>query len=160
MNIAAAQPSTQLAAIDVRSLGHLLRVALDRAEPAIEWIIRLCGWSAILFVFSIFFFVFRDAAPVLFGKLNLDRVLHQHRAGSPSPRSSREYGTLALLVGTLSVTALAMALAVPLGLGAAVFISEFCGGKLKETLKILDRVAGGHSFDRLGIRRLHGARPR
>ena len=30
-----------------------------------------------------------------------------------------------------------MALAVPLGLGAAVYISEFCGGKLKETLKIV-----------------------
>ncbi len=40
-------------------------------EPAIEWIIRLCGWSAIFFVFAIFFFVFREAAPVLFGKLNL-----------------------------------------------------------------------------------------
>ena len=48
-----------------------------------------------------------------------------------------QYGTLALLVGTLSVTALAMALAVPLGLGAAVYISEFCSGKVKETLKIL-----------------------
>ena len=30
-----------------------------------------------------------------------------------------------------------MVLAVPLGLGAAVYVSEFCGGKLKETLKIL-----------------------
>ena len=49
---------------------HVMRMALDRAEPLIEWIIRLCGWSAILFVFSIFFFVFLVAAPVLFGKLN------------------------------------------------------------------------------------------
>ena len=38
---------------------------------AIELLIRLCGWSAILFVFAIFFFVFREAAPLLFGKLNL-----------------------------------------------------------------------------------------
>ena len=30
-----------------------------------------------------------------------------------------------------------MVIAVPLGLGAAVFVSEFCGGKLKETLKII-----------------------
>jgi phosphate transport system permease protein len=44
---------------------------------------------------------------------------------------------LALLVGSVSVTVLAMALAVPLGLGAAVFISEFCTGKLKESLKIV-----------------------
>ena len=48
-----------------------------------------------------------------------------------------QFGILALLVGTLAVTALAMLLAVPLGLGAAVYVSEFCGGKLKETLKVL-----------------------
>jgi phosphate transport system permease protein len=46
------------------------------------------------------------------------------------------YGVFALIVGTLSVTALAMLIAVPFGLGAAIFISEFCGPKLKEVLKI------------------------
>ena len=30
-----------------------------------------------------------------------------------------------------------MALAVPLGLGAPIYISEFCTGKVKETLKIV-----------------------
>ena len=49
--------------------------------------------------------------------------------------SNVRYGTLALLAGTFSVTALAMVLAVPFGLGAAIFVSEFCGTKLKETLK-------------------------
>ena len=42
-----------------------------------------------------------------------------------------------MLAGSLAVTGLAMLLAVPLGLGAAVYVSEFCSGKLKETLKIL-----------------------
>ncbi|MBU4272165.1 MAG: phosphate ABC transporter permease subunit PstC [Planctomycetes bacterium] len=113
-----------------------MRVALDRAEPGIEWIIRLCGWSAILFVFSIFFFVFREAAPVLFGKLNLIEFFTSTR-WQPSSDVRPEYGIVALLVGTVSVTVLAMALAVPLGLGAAVYLSEFCGGKLRETLKVL-----------------------
>lgn len=110
--------------------------AADRVEPAVEWLIRLCGWSAILFVFAILFFVFREAAPMLFGKLDLVEFL-----GSVSWRPSSEvrpqYGILALLVGTVSVTGLAMALAVPLGLGAAVYISEFCTGTTKETLKVL-----------------------
>jgi phosphate transport system permease protein len=44
---------------------------------------------------------------------------------------------LAMIAGTFSVTALAMLLAVPFGLGAAIYISEFCGPKLKETLKIV-----------------------
>ena len=119
-----------------RSLRQLLRIAFDRSEPLIEWLIRLCGWSAILFVFSIFFFVFREASPVLFGKLNLIEFFTS-TDWQPSSDVRPRYGILALLVGTLSVTALAMVIAVPLGLGAAVFISEFCKGKLKETLKIL-----------------------
>ena len=115
---------------------HIVHVALDWAEPAIEWIIRLCGWSAILFVFAIFFFIFREAAPVLFGKLNLIEFFTSTQ-WQPDSEVQPQYGILALLVGTVSVTVLAMAMAVPLGLGAAVFISEFCGGKLKETLKVL-----------------------
>jgi phosphate transport system permease protein len=122
---------------EAHPLGRMLRVALDRSEPAIEWIIRLCGWSSIVFVFSIFFFVFYVAAPVFFGgKLSLMEFFGSAR-WQPSSEVRPEYGTLALMVGSLTVTALAMALAVPLGLGAAVFISEFCDGKLKETLKIL-----------------------
>jgi phosphate transport system permease protein len=117
-------------------VGWAWRRALDWSEPAVETVIRLCGWSAIFFVFAIVFFVFREAAPVLFGKLNLIEFFTSTR-WQPSSEVRPEYGTLALLVGTLSVTLLAMALAVPLGLGAAVFVSEFCGGKTKETLKIL-----------------------
>jgi phosphate transport system permease protein len=41
------------------------------------------------------------------------------------------------MAGTASVTALAMLIAVPFGIGAAIFISEFCGPRLKETLKII-----------------------
>ena len=52
----------------------------------------------------------------------------------PTSHSNVRYGTLALLVGTGSVTILAMLMAVPLGLGAAIFVSEFCSRKLKEIL--------------------------
>jgi phosphate transport system permease protein len=119
-----------------RSLGGLLRALGDRMEPVIEWIIRLCGWSAILFVFGIFFFILREAAPAMFGKLNWIEFFTSTR-WQPSSEVRPEYGTLALLVGTLAVTILSMLIAVPLGLGAAVFVSEFCSGKLRETLKIL-----------------------
>ncbi len=118
------------------SLSSRLRLWLDRAEPLVEWIIRLCGWSAILFVFAIFFFVFREAAPAIFGKWNVLEFFTSTR-WQPTSKTHQEFGTLAMLVGTLSVTGLAMALAVPLGLGAAVFISEFCSGKIKEVLKVL-----------------------
>ncbi|MBE0618385.1 MAG: phosphate ABC transporter permease subunit PstC, partial [Proteobacteria bacterium] len=106
-------------------------------EAVIETIIRLSGVSAILFVVAIFFFIFREAAPVLFsGSFNLGEFLTSV-AWYPTSASNVRYGAFALIVGTFSVTALAMVIAVPLGLGVAVFISEFCGQKLRESLKII-----------------------
>jgi phosphate transport system permease protein len=107
-------------------------------EQAIEGIIRLSGLSAIIFVLAIFFFVFREAAPVLFGgkHFHLGQFLLSPE-WYPTSVSNVRYGTFALIVGTLSVTLLAMLLAVPFGLGSAIFISEFCGARLRETLKVV-----------------------
>ncbi|MEO6785516.1 MAG: phosphate ABC transporter permease subunit PstC [Chthoniobacteraceae bacterium] len=103
-------------------------------EKAIELLIRLCGISAILFVFGIFFFVFREGAPFL-SKLNFGQFF-----GSinwiPNSQTNPQYGVLALIVGTLSVTGVAMLIAVPFGIGGAVFVSEFCTGRAKEMLKV------------------------
>ena len=112
------------------------RCVLDRTEPAVEWLIRLCGWSAILLVFGIFFFVFREAMPMLGGKLNLTEFFTSPE-WRPTAEPEPHYGILALLLGTLAVTGLAMLMAVPLGLGAAVYISEFSSGRVRETLKVL-----------------------
>lgn len=119
-----------------RRRARLVASALTLTEPLVEWTIRLCGWSAILFVAAIFFFVFREAAPVLLGELNLWEFLTSQN-WIPSSEIRPQYGILALLIGTLSVTGLAMLLAVPLGLGAAVYISEFCSGKVREILKVV-----------------------
>ena len=105
------------------------------AERAMEVLIRLCGISAILFVFGIFFFVFREGSQLLFHNFNF-REFFFSQEWYPSSESHVRYGTLALMAGTASVTVLAMALAVPFGIGAAVFISEFCGPRAKESLKI------------------------
>lgn len=107
------------------------------AESGIEWIIRLCGVSAIIFVFGIFFFVFREGAGLLFsGRFDLAQFFTSIE-WYPTSQSHIRYGALALIAGTFSVTALAMLIAVPFGLGSAIYISEFCGPRLKETLKIV-----------------------
>jgi len=106
-------------------------------ERFLESLIRFSGVSAVIFVLGIFFFVFREAAPVLFAPgFDLGEFLFSTR-WYPTSASNVRYGTLALTVGTLSVTALAILLAVPFGLGAAVYISEFCSPRAKETLKIV-----------------------
>jgi phosphate transport system permease protein len=106
------------------------------AEPIIEGLIRFCGISAILFVLGIFFFVFREGAGFLIDKLNLKEFFTNVEWYPDSP-SNKRYGVLALIAGTASVTVLAMAIAVPFGLGAAIFISEFCSQRIKETFKIV-----------------------
>lgn len=105
-------------------------------EPLIEWAIRVCGFSAIFFVFAIFVFVFISGADFILHRLEIGEFLLSTE-WYPSSITNKRYGTLALFVGTVSVTALAMLIAVPFGLGAAVFVSEFTGGKLKEGLKIV-----------------------
>jgi phosphate transport system permease protein len=104
-------------------------------ESGIELLIRLCGISAIVFVFGIFFFVFREGAGFLFHGFNPWEFFTSPE-WYPTSQSHVRYGVLALIAGSASVTLLAMALAVPFGIGAAVFVSEFCGSRLKETLKI------------------------
>ena len=107
------------------------------AERALEALIRLSGVSAIVFVLAIFFFIFREAAPVLFSpNFHLSEFLFSTQ-WYPTSVSNVRYGTLALTIGSLSVTGVALVLAVPFGLGAAIYVSEFCGPRLKETLKIV-----------------------
>lgn len=106
------------------------------AERALEALIRASGVSAILFVAAIFFFVLREAAPVLVREeFSLSQFLFSAE-WYPTSATNVRYGTLALTVGTLSVTALAMVLAVPFGLGAAFYLSEFCPRRTRETLKV------------------------
>jgi len=106
-------------------------------ERVIEALIKLSGVSAVIFVVAIFFFIFREAAPVLWSKdFHIVEFLFSTE-WYPTSVSNVRYGTLALTVGTLSVTAVAIVLAVPFGLGAAIFVSEFCSPKFKETLKIV-----------------------
>ncbi len=106
-------------------------------ERAIEGLIVVCGVSAVVLVAGIFFFVFREALPVLASPTFSLREFLFSVEWYPTSVTDIRYGVLAMIVGTLSVTALAMAIAVPFGIGGAVYLSEFCGPRLRETLKIV-----------------------
>jgi phosphate transport system permease protein len=51
-------------------------------------------------------------------------------------REGATYGVLAMIVGNFAVAAVAMIIAIPLGLAAAVYISEFAGPRAKEWFKV------------------------
>lgn len=105
-----------------------------------EWLIVglvcLCGVSSIIFVFSIFYFVFREGAPFLRDCFDFHGFFSSPE-WYPTSVGNKRYGILALLAGTGSVTIIAMLIAVPFSLGTAIFIAEFCGKKTKEGLKIV-----------------------
>jgi phosphate transport system permease protein len=114
------------------------RLLYRASERLVELVIRICGLSCVIFVFAIFFFVFREAVPAFFGQSRVDLVeFFTSPNWRPSSDIRPQYGILALMAGSLSVTFFSMLLAVPFGLGAAVYISEFCRGKTKETLKVV-----------------------
>ena len=110
---------------------------LDALEVPTELLIRLCGWSSIIGIVAIFIFIFREAAPMV-PKLDWVHFFTSPR-WIPNPASGNEpsFGALALLVGTFTTTFIALVICVPIGLGAAVYISEFAKGKTKETLKVI-----------------------
>ena len=70
------------------------------SETVIETFIRLCGVSAIIFVFGIFFFVFREGAGFLFGGLDLGQFLTSPE-WYPTSLSNKRYGTLSFDFGDL-----------------------------------------------------------
>ena len=105
-------------------------------DKAIAAFVFVGGLSAIIFILGIFVFITKEGMGFILNTLDLKEFF-----GSPAWRPTSEnnptYGALALILGTLSVTGLAMVVSVPFSLGAAVFIGEFAKGKLREMLKIL-----------------------
>lgn len=117
--------------------GHRRSWASLAAEQAIEALIRLCGVSAVILVGGIFAFVFREAFPVLTSpQFSLGEFLFSVE-WYPTSVTDIRYGVLAMIAGTLAVTALAMAIAVPVGIGGAIYLSEFCAPAVRETLKVV-----------------------
>jgi phosphate transport system permease protein len=109
----------------------------DAVEKPTEWLIRLCGWSSIIGIAAIFLFIFKEAAPMV-PRLDWFHLFTSSRwIPNPAPGNEASFGALALLVGTFTTTFIGLVVAVPVGLGAAIYISEFATGKMKETLKIV-----------------------
>lgn len=116
--------------------------ALDRRDAAwyidrlVAGLVFVGGVSAILFIVGIFVFITREGLGFLGTGFQFTEFF-----GSPNWRptsdSNPTYGALALIAGTASVTGLAMLVAVPFSLGAALYIAEFAQGRTREVLKIL-----------------------
>ncbi len=94
------------------------------------------GVSAIIFILGIFIFITKEGLPFIFGRFEIVEFFTSPR-WRPTSDHNPTYGALALIAGTASVTGLAMLVAVPFSLGAAIYIGEFATGKTREILKVL-----------------------
>ncbi len=57
--------------------------------------------------------------------------------------AQKEYGVLPLVAATLLITTMALVIAVPLGLGSAIYLSEYAHSSVRKTLKpIIELLAG------------------
>ena len=106
-------------------------------EYIITRLIKLCGYSAIIFVGMIFFFLLREGIPTI-SEVRISTLF-----------STRWYpiedyfGTLPLIGGSIIVTLGATLIAVPFGVGTAVYISEIAPRWMRDILKPLVEILGG-----------------
>lgn len=105
-------------------------------ERLFELGIRLGGFAAVVLLFGIMLFVVREAWPFLFGRFDAVEFFTSTEWFPDSVVKVR-YGALALFVGTLSVTALAMLAAVPVGLLGAIYLAELAPPRVREPGKII-----------------------
>jgi phosphate transport system permease protein len=105
-------------------------------DKLVQVLVFIGGISAIIFIIGIFVFVTKEAVGFIWNTLDLSDFFTSPR-WRPTSEWKPTYGILALIAGTASVTGLAMLIAIPFSLGAAIFIAEFATGKTREFLKVL-----------------------
>lgn len=110
---------------------------LNLGEMIITRLINIAGYSAIIFVGMIFYFLLREGLPTL-NEVNFGNLV-----------SNRWYpieayfGILPLLGGSLVITIGATLIAVPFGIGTAVYLAEIAPRWVREILKPLVEVLAG-----------------
>ena len=105
-------------------------------DKAVQAVVFLGGISAILFIIGIFVFITKEGLGFLLRDFSISEFLLSPW-WEPTDEEEPTYGILALVAGTASVTGLAMLVAIPFSLGAAIYIGEFATGKTREFLKVL-----------------------
>jgi phosphate transport system permease protein len=117
-------------------------------HAAAEVAIKVVALSAIAAVVLIFAFVAKEALPLIFskgihqevtlGKMwtaqawpGYDAAEHIWQPVSDVPK----YGIWPLILGTIKVSLVAMLVAMPLGVGAAVYVSQYASRRMREIVK-------------------------
>ncbi len=105
-------------------------------DKLVQVLVFIGGISAIIFIIGIFVFITKEGLGFVFETMDI-KEFFTSAYWEPSNEDAPVYGILALIAGTAAVTGLAMVVAIPFSLGAAIYIGEFATGKTREFLKVL-----------------------
>ena len=119
--------------------------SINWKEYLITRMIKVCGYSAIIFVIMIFIFLLREGSATV---IEVPPGLLFSTRWYPI---EDYYGLLPLLVGSLVVTVGALIIAIPSGLLTAIYIAEVASPRTKEFLKPLVELLGGFPSVVLGF---------
>jgi phosphate ABC transporter permease protein PstC len=100
-------------------------------EGFVNVVITAAGYSTIVIIAFLFAFIFKEGFSA-FRTVPLGefvKTVWQPAAEVP------KYGILPLATGTIMVTVLTMVIAIPLGLGSAIYLSEVAGAREREFVK-------------------------
>ncbi len=117
-------------------------------ERAIRWALACCGVLSVLTTTAI---VVSLLLPTLeFFETVTVKEFFTGTDWSPQFEPA-EFGVLPIVVGTLSVALWGMLFAIPMGLGAAVFLSEYASPRVRKTVKPVLEVLAGIPTVAIGI---------
>jgi phosphate transport system permease protein len=102
-------------------------------EAVVEGVIKMSGITSIIIVCSIFLFLLKEGLS-LFSVANPIEFLFGEKWHPVSEPPS--FGILSLIAGSIFVTLGAGAIAIPLGIGCAVYIAEIAPKSIRELLKV------------------------
>lgn len=101
-------------------------------EKIIKYLLLLCAFLSIIFLFGITVTLFNEGFPV-FKEVKFFEFL-SGKSWHPT-HEPPEFGILSLILASLWVTIGALIVAVPLGIGSAIYIAELSHPKIREILK-------------------------
>jgi len=123
---------------------------------AAEWTLRVLAFSAVVAIVLILVFIAKEAAPIFYSaavraevtmsKMWVPRLWpgYDESASIWQPVSEiPKFGIWPLVLGTVKVTVVAMAVSVPLGVGGAVYLSQYARPRTREIVKpVVELLAG------------------
>lgn len=109
-------------------------------ERVIEAIIRFSGWITLIILGLITVMLFREGLPIFSYTDPFSFIFGATWLPVSSPP---QFGILPFILGSLMVTLVALLISVPIGVGAAAFLSEIAPSSLRELLKPIIEILAG-----------------